>query len=76
MNVSEYQDLVMGYYLFESMPDNVGDNWDRYICTNGEHCNEVESGYQPKEDELVFFCSINRGSPKVELFKNGSEIKK
>ncbi len=76
MDVSAYENLVTGYYLFESMPDNVSDNWFRYICTDGKLCKEVEYDYQPAENELVFSCSITGGRTKVELFKNGAEIKK
>jgi len=76
MDVSAYQQLVTGYYLFESMPDNVIDNWYRYICTDGENCKEVEADYLPIDNEMVFFCSITGGRTKVELFKNGGEIKK
>ena len=76
MDVSAYQQLVTGYYLFESMPDNVIDNWYRYICTDGENCKEVEADYPPTDNEMVFFCSITGGRTKVELFKNGGEIKK
>ena len=76
MDITAYENLVTGYYLFESMPDNVGDNWDRYICTDGENCKEVEYDYLPTANELVFSCSITGGRTKVELFKNGAEIKK
>lgn len=71
MDVSAYENLVTGYYLFESMPDNVSDNWFRYICTDGKVCKEVEYDYQPSENELVFSCSITGGRTKVELYKNG-----
>ena len=71
MDVTAYQELVTGYYLFENMPDNVTDNWYRYICTNGEKCVEVEADYLPQANEMVFFCSINGGKVKVELFKSG-----
>ena len=76
MDVTAYENLVTGYYLFENMPDNVGDNWNRYICTDGEHCREVEYDYQPKENEMVFYCSISRGHSKVELYKKGAEVTK
>jgi hypothetical protein len=76
MDITAYENLVTGYYLFESMPDNVSDNWFRYICTDGKVCKEVEYDYQPTEDELVFACSITGGRTKVELYKNGAEIKK
>lgn len=76
MDVSAYENLVTGYYLFESMPDNVGDNWNRYISTDGKICKEVEYDYQPADDELVFYCSITGGRTKVELYKKGGEVKK
>ncbi len=75
MNVSYYENLVTGYYLFDNMPDNVSDNWFRYICTDGKKCKEVEYDYQPTEDEMVFSCSITGGRTKVELFKKGAEMK-
>lgn len=46
------------------------------ICTDGKMCKEVEYNYQAAENELVFSCSITGGRTKVELFKNGGEIKK
>lgn len=74
MNLAAYQELVTGHYLFESMPDNVGDSWFRYVCTDGKRCKEVEHDYQPRGDELVFSCSITFGRAKVELFKSGGEV--
>lgn len=73
MDLIIYQNLVTGYYLFESMPDNVGDNWFRYIATDGEACKEVEYDYVPEENEMVFACSITGGRTKVELFKSGEK---
>jgi hypothetical protein len=73
MNLTEFQNLVTGYYLFENMPDNVGDNWDRYIATDGRVCTEVEYDYVPKENEMVFFCKIFRGETDVVLYKSGEK---
>lgn len=71
MDIFDYQETAAAYYLFNSVPDNVGDNWHRYICTDGKSCAEVEADYQPKENELVFSCSISGGNVTAGLFKNG-----
>jgi len=73
MNLIAFQNLVTGYYLFDSMPDNVGDNWDRYIATDGITCTEVDYDYSPKENEMVFFCRITGGNTTVELYNSGEK---
>ena len=72
MDEKLFQNVANGYYIFQSMPDNVSDNWDRYICTNGVDCSEVESNYEPKPDEMVFFGSIKAGDFNVVLYKRGN----
>jgi hypothetical protein len=72
MDLEAFQNLVTGYYLFESMPDNVISNWPRYIVTDGVSCREVEYDYSPQANEVVFFCTINYGNTAVELYKNGA----
>lgn len=73
MDLVAFENLVTGYYLFESMPDNVADNWYRYIATDGITCKEVESDYSPKENEMVFSCSITAGRTDVKLYKSGEK---
>jgi hypothetical protein len=73
MDFEAFQNRATQYYLFENMPDNVIDNWYRYIVTDGVNCREVEHDYLPQENEMVFFCSIKSGHVQVELHKNGAE---
>jgi hypothetical protein len=73
MDDSDYQAAATAYYLFDGMPDNVGDNWHRYICTDGQLCAEVDAGYTPKANEMVFSCNISGGAVAVSLVKNGRE---
>ena len=71
MDASDYQQAATAYYLFDGMPDNVGDQWHRYICTDGKRCAEVDADYLPTEDEMVFSCNIRGGAVAVVLVKSG-----
>lgn len=73
MDVEAFQNRALQYYLFEDMPDNVISNWYRYIVTDGTACREVEHDYLPKENEMVFFCSIEQGNIEITLHKSGEK---
>jgi len=73
MDVQDYQGTATAYYLFHGMPDNVGDNWHRYICTDGQSCKEVEADYRPQENERVFSCTISGGHVEAVAHKNGAD---
>ena len=75
MDLSAYQEHAAGYYLIQSMPDNVADDWDRYICTDGQYCKEVEANYLPTPTDAVFSCRIHGGRTNVELWKTGEGVK-
>ena len=71
MDEKLFQYVASSYYIFQNMPDNVMYDWDRYICTNGVDCEIVDSKYEPKPNEMVFFGSIDAGDFEVVLYKRG-----